>query len=515
MKRQYLPIETLPVWAKLNNVIFNGVEVKHQYSDDGSDKGSGVVVTSEKLILDGEGTGDAECDDARQPGVLISVPPDLVLSLDLVETCAKSDRYLREVLEAVGEYGRTARGAILIFLLLHFTYSSQEIDEREGRQRIGVKHPWSEYIKFLPASIYLPTFYNEEERELLHGTSLESALDAKMNSLEKEYGHLWESTQNIPWCQRDWWDEETGCLSFDDWKYVDAVYRSRALDLPGTGHAMVPCVDMANHASGDPTMALYDTDPQGNAALSLRDGKEKSLAVGGEITITYGDEKGAAEMIFSYGFLESDIEDARQLFLDLDIPNDDPLKPAKKMFCDDAPGLRLFTKPGSNATGWESDFVWWSCVNEEDGLDFSVVQSNDGKKELLVTWKGEEIKSSERLKGLLSTDPLWDLFQLRAVVLVQGRIDSQYSEMREVDEYVHHERTRSRNDESDSGHREEVLDAVVRLRKLEADLLQRGIADLEQKKSELLNSECVSAFLTAQSTDTNAGSATAIAEDFS
>jgi hypothetical protein len=117
MKRQYLPIGTLPAWSKLNGVVFNGVEVKHLHADDGSDKGSGVVVTNEKLILDGEGTGDAECDDARQPGVLISVPPDLVLSLDLVETCAKSDRYLREVLDAVGEYGRVSSGFLFIYII--------------------------------------------------------------------------------------------------------------------------------------------------------------------------------------------------------------------------------------------------------------------------------------------------------------------------------------------------------------------------------------------------------------
>lgn len=117
MKRQYLPIETLPAWAKLNGVIFNGVEVKHLYAEDGSDKGSGVVVTSEKLILDGEGTGDAECDDARQPGVLINVPHDLVLSLELVDTCAKSDRYLKEVLDAAGEYGRVNFLRFFFFLL--------------------------------------------------------------------------------------------------------------------------------------------------------------------------------------------------------------------------------------------------------------------------------------------------------------------------------------------------------------------------------------------------------------
>lgn len=186
-------------------------------------------------------------------------------------------------------------------------------------------------------------------------------------------------------------------------------------------------------------------------------------------------------MIFSYGFLESDVTDARQLFLDLDIPDHDPLKPAKKMFCDDAPGLRLFTLPESTSTDWESDFVWWSCVNEEDGLDFSVVQTNDGAKQLQVTWKGEDIESSERLKDILSTDPMWDIFQLRAVVLIQGRVEHQLSTMQEAEEYVQSVQNRGQRDDSGSGNWGEVWEVTSRLRKLETDLLQRGIVDLEEK----------------------------------
>lgn len=65
---------------------------------------------------------------------------------------------------------------------------------------------------------------------------------------------------------------------------ADAMYRSRALEFPGVGDAMVPCIDMANHASGDATAALYETDEDGNAILLLRDGKV--INNGGEISIT-------------------------------------------------------------------------------------------------------------------------------------------------------------------------------------------------------------------------------------
>ena len=136
----------------------------------------------------------------------------------------------------------------------------------------------------MPSSILLPTFYTEEEIELLGGTSLKSAVDAKNASLEREFEHLRQATEGISWCQRYWWNEDTGRLVFDDWKYVDAAYRSRMLDLPGHEHSMVPCVDMANHASENAVKALYDTDSEKNAILQLRPGR--ALQLDDEVTIS-------------------------------------------------------------------------------------------------------------------------------------------------------------------------------------------------------------------------------------
>lgn len=149
---------------------------------------------------------------------------------------------------------------------------------------IGVSSPWTEYTKFLPPSFPLPTFYSAEEQELLRGTSLGEAVAAKESSLEREFEHLRHSTENIAWCQLCWWNEATGKMTLADYKYVDAAYRSRMVDLPGSGHAMVPCLDMANHVSGEGAKALYDTDSNGNAILQLRWGQ--SLQPGEEVTIS-------------------------------------------------------------------------------------------------------------------------------------------------------------------------------------------------------------------------------------
>ncbi|OAX78546.1 hypothetical protein ACJ72_07145 [Emergomyces africanus] len=495
MRREYLPIDALAAWARLNSVEFHDVKVTRLRSEDGNDKGSAIVATAKQTSQ--ELNPGAQ---AAHPKFLMTIPPDLVLSLDLVETCAKADRHLKEVLEAMEDFARTARGAILIFLLVHISYSDPELSLKE---HIKMSNAWTEYLKFLPASYPLPTLYTIEERELLHGTSLELAVNSKITSLEREFNQLREATKDIRWCNRDWWNEDTGRLTFEDWKLVDAMYRSRALEFPGKGHSMVPCLDMANHSSGDQTGASYDTDENGNAVLQLQWGK--SLEVGDEITITYGDEKGAAEMIFSYGFLESNMSNARQLYLDLDIPVDDPLRPAKKAVCADPARFCLFIPRGSDTTDWESAFVWWCCVNEEDGLEFRVLQSNQGERELKVSWKGANIGPSESLLDHLKKDPKWEVFQLRAVVILQDRMESQLIQLRAKDKYV--QQWLEYVDEKVV--RRSVWDAALKLRELEGELLEAGLRDIEVKKLQLLDTESIKAYLGTQNPGADIG------EDFS
>ena len=188
---------------------------------------------------------------------------------------------------------------------------------------------------------------------------------------------------------------------------------------------MVPCVDMANHASGDQTTALYEADGSGNGLLLLREGK--NVDKGEEVTITYGDEKGACEMLFSYGFLEDGLDSARDIFLDLEPQEDDPLGRAKRAVSSSAPGVRLFES--SEGLRWESDYLWLICVNEEDGLHIRVAQTVDDGQELSLSWRDQQLESETHLKSMLQGEKLWDLYQVRAVALLQDRIGSQLSTM--------------------------------------------------------------------------------------
>ena len=145
---------------------------------------------------------------------------------------------------------------------------------------------------------------------------------------------------------------------------------------------------------------------------------------------SYGDDKGACEMVFSYGFLDDSLTSARSMFLDLDIPDDDPLKLAKKAVSTVAPGVRIFDHDG--VTAWESDFIWLPCINEEDGLEFRLLQTVNGTREIQALWKGEQLNETSKLRGHLEQDPLWDVFQLRATALLQDRVEHQLYSISEM-----------------------------------------------------------------------------------
>ena len=88
MHRETLPINQLAAWTRLYNVEFNGVTITTVQGN----RGSSLVTTA------------ASADDP----LLMTVPSEFILSLDNVWIYAKSDRYLRQVLEATGDYSRVS-----------------------------------------------------------------------------------------------------------------------------------------------------------------------------------------------------------------------------------------------------------------------------------------------------------------------------------------------------------------------------------------------------------------------
>lgn len=91
MRRQFAATDRLETWANFNGIVLSNIRVKST-----EDKGTGLYARTD--------------DHPREDATLITVPKDLVLSLSLVEEYAKADRHLREVLDAVGEFGWVGAG---------------------------------------------------------------------------------------------------------------------------------------------------------------------------------------------------------------------------------------------------------------------------------------------------------------------------------------------------------------------------------------------------------------------
>lgn len=243
-----------------------------------------------------------------------------------------------------------------------------------------------------------------------------------MTNLGRELDALRESTSEISWCQKCWWDK--GFLQLRDWYLLDAWYKSRCVELPLAGESMVPCLDFANHSS-EPN-AYYDQTSDGSAAILLR--PDIVLDIASEILISYGNSKSAAEMLFSYGFIdEQGIR--KELVLTLEPQKDDPLGKAKIAAFDGLPVVRV--RDDNGMIKWESPFLYLMCLNEEDGLNFRVLQETNGTRtRLKMFWQGSDVtEKSTTFEALMAGHELQQVFRLRAIVILQDRIRQQLEQL--------------------------------------------------------------------------------------
>ncbi|KAK0616056.1 hypothetical protein B0T17DRAFT_496679 [Bombardia bombarda] len=447
MSRAGLPIETLPAWALLNDVAFVDIKVVNT-----EEKGYGVVC--EKNLSTKQDTSDSP--------TLLTAPHSLVLNAEAVQEYAKEDKSFRQLLNAVGHH--SARRDILLFLLVQMVLAS-----RPSQPPVGVSNPWTEYLKFLTKEALVPTLWTEEERLLLRGTSLNTAVNAKISALDVEFDAVREPSSDIPCWNDMFWT--SGAISFRDWILLDALYRSRCLELPRSGESLVPCIDMINHSS-NPT-AYYDENSKDEAVLLLRPGID--IAEGDEVTISYGDTKSAAEMLFSYGFIDP-TSTAESLALPLDAFPDDPLARAKLVLFGEAPKVHVARDHGSIT--WRSPFAYLMCVNEEDGLEFRVLQDTEGARQLRVFWQDEDVTDQKAdFETLIRAHPLAAILRLRVVTVVQECLQAQLDKLRgsALDSTI--------AATNPSLLREDCAKAALLLRQVEASILETGVEALEKEAS--------------------------------
>ncbi|KAL2112005.1 hypothetical protein VUR80DRAFT_8780 [Thermomyces stellatus] len=452
MTSSKLPIDSLPVWASLNNV--HSIDVKVCALGE---KGQGVVSTAP--ISQSDGTAD--------PPVLVKVPHEVVLCEDVLDGYAKGDHRLMELFDAVKP--QSLRIKILAFLL-------------SQRVRTTLPTPWAEYVRYLPDEVFVPTMWHDHELPLLQGTSLESAVNAKLTELTREFDHFREETEELhSWV--DVWKDRS--LSLRDWILADAWYRSRCLDLPKSGTAMVPVIDMANHS---PTpMARYDESDDREAVLVLR--HDASIARDDEVTITYGEDKSAAEILFSYGFIDTENSN-RHLILPVPAFEDDPLLKAKLYSFGKPPMAELWLD--GDKPLWKSPFAYFMCLNEEDGLEFRTLQEVSGARQLRVFWQEQDV--TDRVgdfEHLIAGHPMSVVFRLRVVTVVEELAETHLDRMKSAAASAEDEMLREIHGEP----RQECAVLAEALRDAESKVLEAVLAVLHEEKTELLNDKSVVAYL--------------------
>jgi hypothetical protein len=341
---------------------------------------------------------------------------------------------------------------------------------------VGVSNPWTEYLKFLPETVLAPTLWTEDERLLLRGTSLEAAVDAKISALDAEFGVVQEKSSDIiSWNDVLW--AAGSSVSFTDWVRLDALYRSRCLELPRSGESMVPCIDMLNHSAAP--SAYYEETPKDEVVLLPRpDTSTTGIPKEAEITISYGATKSAAEMLFSYGFIDPD-STADSLVLPLAPFPDDPLAKAKLVAFGEAPQIQIHVAReegnGRPAVRWASAFAHLMCVNEEDGLEFRVLQQTDGARQLRVFWQDEDVtdRTGEFEVLIQTTHPLAAVVRLRVVTVVQEALRAQLERLGAT--------TAVTDAAASPQRREECVRAAMLLREIETNILEAAVETLEEE----------------------------------
>jgi hypothetical protein len=89
---------------------------------------------------------------------------------------------------------------------------------------------------------------------------------------------------------------------------------------------------------------------------------------------------------------------------------------------------------------WKSPYLFLLGLNQEDGLDFKILQETDGTtSSLRVFWKDCDVtEATGNIDELIKKDNehLQEVFELRAVALLEQRLHGQLLRMDEADDVL-------------------------------------------------------------------------------
>ncbi|KAK9782389.1 hypothetical protein SCAR479_00732 [Seiridium cardinale] len=439
-------------------------------------------------------------DDNVELPLLLTIPKDMVLSDEAIQQYAKVDKNFRDIFHAAvtsSRYPFVPTVAIHLFLtrfqsakgwsitvdlvLRHATQpgtGAHDVDENPdillawnlARGKCTYRLCCLLYLRFLKDV----------------SDPLQAAVPAKIAALTKEFDHIRDKCEHIPFWREHLHEDEI--ITVDDWLYLDALYRSRSLELPKSGDCMVPVLDMVNHSPE--ANAYFDETADGHVRLLIREGCIiKTPTLEGpdrnEITINYGKDKSAAEMLFSYGFVDSG-SPAKSFALPLAVMDDDPLAKAKLHVFGSAPNLKI-EDTETGVPRWTAPFVYLMCLNEDDGIEFRVIQTVEGSRQLMLFWQEDDVTGEAGdFERLIAGHDLEPIFHLRAITVISSQLEGHIESL---------ETPLDRSAERSDPRFLFPTEGVSQLRKAELDLMQRTLQALESQRDALLENDRVIAYL--------------------
>jgi len=260
-------INALYSWAVANGCRFNSSYI-----------GTHPVYGGYGIFNSDPWSGDESDDDER---TALFIPESLIISIDLISETANEVDELAQALNALPSLP-SLEPVITTFLLyqLHL-------------QRAGKESKWSTYLEFLPKSPLLPINWNDSEVALLQecNTSISGIVPAKFRFMKSIFTDLKESSS---WFQS---------ITWEDFILAESWVASRSIRDPSTDTpTLVPILDMVNHSAS--RNAAWEVTDEG---IELR---REPVHIEAELAISYDLDRGTAERLYRYGFIEDTAPDA-------------------------------------------------------------------------------------------------------------------------------------------------------------------------------------------------------------
>ncbi|KAI9284435.1 hypothetical protein BC943DRAFT_325645 [Umbelopsis sp. AD052] len=403
--------------------------------------------------------------------------PMVTIPSNLIVTASKALQYLKEhnrqqydELEELPRNNKTIeRYCILLFLICE--------------KNAATPSPWRYYIDILPSLDTLKStqalFYQEEEMQLLEGTSLHKSIMERRSTLSKQLKQL---TTLVP---------SASNVSLDDWQWADMVFWTRVVSIDSQkqakdedaseitpDYAMVPLLDFANHTLA-PNLR-WELDDEGNFQLLAHNA---GGSAGEQLYFSYGD-KPNQELLFLHGFCIPDNPNPAKFTMSV-IPlmmmDEETIEPKMRWLHDIGETHTLILEKESQGdehplmkagvTKHSAALLQLAVLDVDDPIDFILEDGN-----LVLCFEGKPLANLDELLESVSRYELCPIQQLRASLLLSQALGDHSEKIAETTEEM----------KSASHSNNPVIQNILIYALEELDLLENALSKVQDVQSDLV-----------------------------